>query len=153
MVTNGSTSYPQVRLSWDYDRYGNRKAQNGTNSMQLTISTTTNRVTQIGSIGTEHDLAVYTCTGASLLFKTLWLATRNPVHSCLRFPAPLCMTIDIPQICTVSAHIDPLLCTSGLYCLARFPTFSQRSSQQQGICPQGILAGFVVVLWERLRLR
>jgi len=57
MLTNGSTSYPQVSLSWDYDRYGNRKAQNGTNSMQLTISTTTNRVTQIGSIGTEHDLA------------------------------------------------------------------------------------------------
>ena len=57
MVTTGSTSYPQVSLSWDYDRYGNRKAQNGTNSMQLMISTTTNRVTQIGSISTEHDLA------------------------------------------------------------------------------------------------
>lgn len=28
--TSGSTQYPQWGLSWDYDRYGNRKAQNVT---------------------------------------------------------------------------------------------------------------------------
>ncbi len=47
----------QWNLSWDYDRFGNRKSQNANPGIgvQLTISQTTNRVTQIGSIATEHD--------------------------------------------------------------------------------------------------
>lgn len=48
-VTTGSVNYPAWGLSWDYDRYGNRKAQNVTAGSgppnQVTPSATTNRLT------------------------------------------------------------------------------------------------------------
>ncbi len=47
-VTQGSTSYPKWGLSWDYDRYGNRKNQNVTHGTapgpQLPIDPFTNRL-------------------------------------------------------------------------------------------------------------
>jgi RHS repeat-associated protein len=50
--TLGSTAYPAWGLSWTYDRYGNRTAQNNTAGSvpndTLTISTSTNRVTGTG---------------------------------------------------------------------------------------------------------
>jgi len=50
--TTGSTNYPAWGLSWDYDRFGNRKNQNvtlGTGpSAQLDISDTTNRIYTTG---------------------------------------------------------------------------------------------------------
>ncbi len=58
-VTTGSTQYPQWGLSWDYDRYGNRKSQNviagAAGSMQLTISESSNRISYIGSVATAYD--------------------------------------------------------------------------------------------------
>jgi RHS repeat-associated protein len=49
-VTAGSTSYPQWGLSWTYDRYGNRTAQNvtagtGVPSNSVAIDAATNRLT------------------------------------------------------------------------------------------------------------
>jgi RHS repeat-associated protein len=50
--TTGSANYPTWGLSWDYDRYGNRKAQNVTAGSgppnQVTPSATTNRLTDTG---------------------------------------------------------------------------------------------------------
>ena len=50
--TAGSTKYPAWGLSWDYDRYGNRKAQNVTAgsafSNQVTPDPATNRLTDAG---------------------------------------------------------------------------------------------------------
>ncbi len=52
-VTTGSTPYPQWGLSWTYDRYANRTAQTVTYgsapSSSVTVSTTTNRITSMGS--------------------------------------------------------------------------------------------------------
>ena len=50
--TTGSTAYPQWGLSWTYDRYGNRTAQNVTAGSapmnSLSISTANNRITTAG---------------------------------------------------------------------------------------------------------
>jgi len=59
-VTTGSTTYPQWGLSWTYDRYGNRTAQtrtHGTTAPQnsVTVSASTNRITQMGSFTFYYD--------------------------------------------------------------------------------------------------
>jgi RHS repeat-associated protein len=57
-VTSGSTQFPQWGLSWTYDRYGNRTAQSVTAgsgpSNSLTISATTNRITDTGFVYDEN---------------------------------------------------------------------------------------------------
>jgi RHS repeat-associated protein len=57
--TSGSTNYPAWGLSWTYDRYGNRTAQSVTSgsgpSNSVTVSTSTNRITSMGSSNFTYD--------------------------------------------------------------------------------------------------
>ena len=58
-LTTGSTNYPQWGLSWTYDRYGNRTAQSVTAGSayadSVSVSTSTNRVTALGSSSFVYD--------------------------------------------------------------------------------------------------
>lgn len=79
-VTTGSTQYPQWGLSWTYDRYGNRTAQNIYSGCQPPLNCPTNSVgidaatDRITDSGYSYDL---TPTFLRVLFRGGGLSART----------------------------------------------------------------------------